>query len=94
MFPLPVIGSFLFCMLEMFVPHMKYMLPLPEGQIYILYADVRTSQETHASTAYYRDRFTFHMLMMLVPHRKHMPLNSCYREISTFLYAGNFRTSQ
>jgi hypothetical protein len=62
----------------MLVPHREQSVDircLLRGSFYFLYIDdIRTSQETYlyTSTACYGDSFTFHMWIMLVPHREHI----------------------
>jgi hypothetical protein len=47
--------------------------------------DVRTLQETQASTACYGDNFAFYMQLMFIPHTKHRwAATACYEDSFTF----------
>jgi hypothetical protein len=56
--------------------------------------DVRTSQETHASTACYGDSFAFLYVDDVHTSQKTHASTACYGDSFAFLYVDDVRTSQ
>jgi hypothetical protein len=66
---------------------------LLQGEPYFLYADdVRTSQQTHASTACYRDSFTILYVDDVRTSQQTHASTACYRDSFTILYVDDVRT--
>jgi hypothetical protein len=67
--------------------------PVTRTALFLYVDDVRTSQETRASTACYGDNFTF-LYVDVRTSQKTRASTACYGDNFTFLYVDDVRTSQ